>query len=127
MPKKESAIKILIIEDDNFLAGMYAEKFQREEWEVLIASEGASGLKLAKKELPNVILLDILLPKKDGFVVLEELKAEKKTKEIPVLLLTNLGQKNDVERGLAAGAAGYLIKAHFMPSEVIEKVKQLVK
>ena len=71
-------------------------------------------------------MLDILLPKLDGFAVLEKLKNDPETKPIPVILLTNLGQKDDVEKGLEAGAADYLIKAHFKPSEVVDKVKKVL-
>jgi len=117
-------IKILIIEDDSFLLGMYAAKFNVEKFEVIIAEDGEKGLKLAFKELPDVILLDIFLPKKNGFDVLKELKGDESAKKIPVILLTNLSQKSEIEQGLSLGAADYLIKAHFMPSEVVEKVKK---
>lgn len=124
---KGGKLKILLVEDDSFLAEMYATKLNLEGFEVFMAADGEKGLRLAQKELPNVILLDILLPKLDGFIVLERLKKDAKTKDIPVILLTNLSQKEDVERGLEAGAVDYLIKAHFMPSEVIEKIKKYAK
>ncbi|MBA3047041.1 response regulator [Patescibacteria group bacterium] len=117
-------IKILIIEDDSFLLGMYAAKFNLEKFEVILAEDGEKGLMLAFKELPDVILLDIFLPKKNGFDVLKELKGDESAKKIPVILLTNLSQKSEIEQGLSLGAADYLIKAHFMPSEVVEKVKK---
>jgi DNA-binding response OmpR family regulator len=126
MPNKEQKIKILLVEDDSFLAGMYATKFGLEGFEVKIGADGEEGLKLAKKEKPDVILLDILLPKIDGFTVLRKLKKDSKTKLIPVILLTNLGQKDDIKKGLEEGAEGYLIKAHFMPSEVVEKIKKII-
>jgi DNA-binding response OmpR family regulator len=81
----------------------------------------------AKRKKPDIILLDVLLPKLDGFAVLEKLKEDPATKEIPVILLTNLGQKDDVEKGLESGAADYLIKAHFKPSEVVDKVKKILR
>lgn len=118
--------KILIVEDDTFLAGIYANKFEREGFEVVLAVDGEAGIKLAKKEHPDIILLDILLPKLDGFEVLEQLKVEKDLHAIPVILLTNLGQKEDVDKGLKLGAADYLIKAHFMPAETVEKVKKVL-
>jgi len=117
-------IKILIVEDDSFLLSMYASKFNLENFEVIIAEDGEKGLKLAFKELPDVILLDIFLPKKNGFDVLQELKGDEKTSKIPVILLTNLSQKEEIEKGLDMGAKDYLIKAHFMPSEVVEKIKK---
>lgn len=132
MPKKTThdqsgKPKILIIEDDPFLAGMYVTKFGMEGFSVDLANDGRQGLKKAKDWHPDLILLDILLPIMDGFQVLQSLKRDEDTQEIQVVLLTNLGQKDDVERGLSLGAADYLIKAHFMPGEVIEKVRRLLK
>jgi DNA-binding response OmpR family regulator len=125
--KKLSKTKIVLVEDDNFLAGMYVTKLQLEGFDVHLAADGEKGLKLVKEERPAVILLDIVLPKMSGFDVLKDLKSEATTKDIPVILLTNLGQRDDVKKGLSLGAVDYLIKAHFMPSEVVEKIKKLVK
>ncbi len=122
-PKKT---KILIVEDDTFLAGIYASKFEKEGFEVFLAVDGELAVKMGQKEKPDIVLLDILLPKLDGFEVLEKLKADNSTKQIPVILLINLGQKEDVDKGLKLGAADYLIKAHFMPSETVDKVKKVL-
>jgi len=119
-------IKILLVEDDPFLLSMYATKFETENFEVIVAEDGDKGLKLAIQELPNIILLDVLLPKKDGFEVLKELKSNKATSNIPVILLTNLSQKSEIEQGLSMGVEDYLIKAHFMPTEVVEKIKKIL-
>lgn len=124
---KEKKIRILIVEDDSFLAGIYASKFQSEGFDVMLASDGEAGLATATKEIPDLVLLDILLPKMDGFEVLEKLKSQEATKNIPVILLTNLGQKEDIDKGLKLGASDYLIKAHFMPHETVEKVKKVLK
>lgn len=124
MSKKE--INLLIVEDDVFLADLYRTKFELEGFKVYVAYDGEKGLELAKKYLPQVILLDLVLPKVSGFEVLEKIKAEKKLKDIPIILLTNLSQKADVDKGLSLGADDYLIKAHFMPSEVVAKIKKLV-
>lgn len=118
--------KIVIIEDDIFLAEMYATKFEFEGFDMQVASNGDEGLKLVKKTKPDIVLLDILLPKQNGFEVLEELKKDDELREIPVVLLTNLGQKEDIEKGLELGAVDYLIKAHFVPSEVVQKVKNVI-
>jgi len=83
-------------------------------------------LEAVEKSQPDIILLDLVLPKLTGFEVLEKIKSQDKLKKIPVILLTNLSQKSDVEKGLKLGADDYLIKAHFMPSEVVSKIKQLV-
>jgi len=106
---------------------MYKTKFEMEGFKVITAEDGFKGFQLAKEGKPDIILLDILLPKMDGFEVLEKVRSSKDTKDIPVILLTNLGQKEDVKKGLDRGANGYLIKAHFMPSEVVEKVKSVLR
>ena len=120
-------IKVLIVEDDNFLVEMYTTKFELEGFSVVSAEDGEKGLEVAKNEHPDIILLDILMPKMDGFTTLVELKKDESLKNTPVILLTNLGQKEDVKKGFELGAAGYLIKAHFMPSEVVEKIKKILE
>ncbi len=122
----ENLIKILIVEDDTFLLNMYADKFRAEKFDVSVADNGIKALKLAQENKPEIILLDILLPKKNGFEVLEELKANKETKSIVVILLTNLSQKDEIKKGMDLGAKDFLIKAHFMPNEVVAKVKKLL-
>lgn len=123
----EKKIRILLVEDDTFLVEMYTTKFDLEGFEVMAAEDGKKGLEMAKKEKPDIILLDILMPKMDGFEVLDALKKDKEMSGIPVVLLTNLGQKDDVKKGFEKGAVGYLIKAHFMPSEVVDKIKKILK
>lgn len=122
----EEKIKILLIEDDPFLSSMYTTKFELDGFTVVSGDDGRKGLDLAMVEIPDIILLDILMPVMDGFEVLENLKKDERTKNIPVILLTNLNQKDDIERGLKMGANDYLIKAHFMPSEVVAKIRKLL-
>lgn len=117
---------ILLIEDDSFLSNIYKTKFEMEGYKVITAMDGEAGLTFAKTKNPDLILLDILLPKMDGFTVLKEIKANDKSKNIPVILLTNLGQKDDVSKGLELGAVDYLIKAHFKPSETVDKVRKII-
>ncbi len=117
-------IKILLVEDDSFLLSMYATKFELEGFKVIMAEDGEKAVRQAIKETPDIILLDIILPKMNGFEVLRQLKAERQTATIPVILLTNLSQKEEIEQGLKMGARDYLIKAHFMPSEVVDKIKK---
>lgn len=124
MPKEK--IKILLVEDDSFLLGMYATKFEMEDFKVVTAEDGEKALRVAQKEMPALILLDVILPKLNGFEVLKQLKNSQATAKIPVILLTNLSQKEEIEQGLKIGADDYLIKAHFMPSEVVEKIKQVL-
>lgn len=123
---KKDIIKILLIEDDPFLLSMYSVKFESEDFKVLTAEDGEKGIKIALKEKPEIILLDILLPKMNGFEVLAKLKKSDETKNIPIILLTNLSQKDEISKGLSLGADDYLIKAHFMPSEVVEKIKKYI-
>jgi len=118
--------KIMIVEDDEFLVQMYATKLEMQDYTVITASDGKQALKLIKKQQPDLVLLDLNLPVMDGFQVLEALKADKETAEIPVLVLTNYGQKEHIDRCLNLGAADYLIKAHFVPSEVLDKIKDLL-
>lgn len=120
MPKQQT---ILLVEDDGFLVQMYASKLEMEGFKVLAAVDGEKALRIIKKEHPDLILLDILLPKKDGFQVLKELKQDESVKDIPVVVLSNLGQREDIEKCFSLGAVDYLIKAHFIPSEVIAKLK----
>ena len=124
---ENTGANVLIVEDDVFLSGIYQKKFEMEGFKVIMAGDGEAGWQTAKKKKPDIILLDILLPKLDGFAVWEKLKKDAETKNIPVILLTNLGQKDDVEKGLEQGAVDYLIKAHFKPSEVVDKVNKILK
>ena len=126
MPQNKQT-HILIVEDDIFLAEIYQKKFEMEGFKVSMASNGEKGLADIKKKRPDIVLLDILLPKLDGFAVLEATKEDSSVKNIPIILLTNLGQKDDVQRGLDEGAVDYLIKTHFKPSEVVDKVRKVLE
>lgn len=125
MPRNKKTI--LLVEDDEFLAELYSTKLTLDGFQVFLATDGQKGLRLAKEKMPDLVLLDILLPKMDGFTVLSELKKDPKTKNIPVILLTNLCQKEEVKKGLALGAVDYLIKAYFMPSEVVVKINKALE
>ncbi|MCX6784430.1 MAG: response regulator [Candidatus Komeilibacteria bacterium] len=118
---------ILIVEDDSFLAQMYANKLQFSDFTVLAAADGEKGLSMAKKQQPDLIVLDLILPKKDGFAVLADLKKDPTTQKIPVLILSNLSQRAEVDRCLALGAVDYLIKAHTIPSEVVNRIKEILQ
>ncbi|MEK7558158.1 MAG: response regulator [Patescibacteria group bacterium] len=122
----EQKVKILLIEDDGFLVSMYLAKFELENFAVTTADDGEKGIKLAISESPDIILLDVGLPKMDGFEVLKQLKADSQTSRIPVILLTNLSQQCQIEQAMKLGAVDFLIKAHFMPSEVVEKIKKYI-
>ena len=119
-------IKIVLVEDDTFLSSMYATKLGLEGFQVFQAYDGEKGLRLITKERPQLILLDLVMPQMDGFSVLKELQKDPTLSSIPVIVLSNLGEKNSVDQALALGAKDYLIKAHFLPSEVINKVKKVL-
>lgn len=119
--------RILLAEDDLFLQKMYAVKLGREGLEVDVADDGEKALAAMRARRPDVVLLDIIMPKKDGFTVLEEMKADSALKDIPVIVLSNLGEVEDVKRAKRLGADDYLIKAHFLPSEVVAVVKKYIK
>jgi DNA-binding response OmpR family regulator len=121
------AKKILIVEDDKFLRELIAKKVKDENYQVAQAVDGEEALEKAKEENPDLILLDLILPGMDGFEVLRKIKEEASLSSIPVIILSNLGQSEEVERGLKLGAVDYLIKAHFTPGEIIEKIKRILK
>lgn len=124
---KNKKISVLIIEDDSYISDMYRIKLESENFEVAIAGDGTIGIKMLEKQKPDIILLDVVMPKMDGFDVLKTIKGNPELKEVPVVLLTNLSQKENVERGFELGADSYIIKAHFTPSEVVEKIKGILK
>lgn len=119
--------KILIIEDEATLQKALMTFLIEEGFEVLSAMDGEEGLKMAKIGKPDLVLLDIILPKKDGYEVLAELKEEKTTKSIPVILLTNLESPEDVEKAFAKGASTYLVKADHKIEDIVKKIKETLK
>lgn len=118
---------ILLVEDDAFIAGMYQTKLSMLGYTVRVASDGEEGWTMLTSEPPDLLLLDIVLPKRDGFEILAAARKDPKLKSLPILLLTNLGQKPDVQHGLELGANDYVIKAHFTPSEVVEKIEKVLR
>jgi len=120
--------KILIIEDDKFLRELITRKLSSENFEIIGAIDGESGLKMLQEQKADLVLLDLILPGMGGFEVLAKIRQDPQIANVPVIILSNLGQREDVEKGLKLGAVDYLVKAHFTPNEIIEKVKQsLVK
>ena len=118
---------ILIIEDDKFLRDLIAKKLKKEGFDISEAIDGEKGLKKTKTEKPDLVLLDLILPGIDGFEVLAEIKKDSALIKIPIIILSNLGQKDDIERGMKLGAVDYLIKAHFTPGEIIDKIKTILE
>jgi DNA-binding response OmpR family regulator len=124
---EEKNKKILIVEDDKFLRELISQKLVKENFDIAEAVDGEQAVKKVKDVNPDLILLDLILPGIDGFEVLTKIKEDPVLAEVPVIILSNLGQKDDIEKGLNLGATDYLIKAHFTPSEIIEKVKKNLK
>ncbi|OGZ19556.1 MAG: hypothetical protein A2481_00210 [Candidatus Yonathbacteria bacterium RIFOXYC2_FULL_47_9] len=116
--------KILIIEDDEHISKIYDIKLKSEGMNVTIARDGVEGLEKVESEDPALILLDLMIPKKDGFEVLAEIKKMPKRKNVPVIVLSNLGQQSDVDRVMALGAVDYLVKANLSFQEVVAKIRQ---
>ncbi|PIZ46058.1 response regulator [candidate division WWE3 bacterium CG_4_9_14_3_um_filter_41_6] len=119
--------RILIVEDDFFIRELYERQFTKEGYDVLVADDGAKGLVMASQEKPELILLDIMLPKLNGLDLLRTLKTKDETKSIPVILLTNLGQESVIKEGFELGAESYLIKSAYTPSQIIEEIKNFLE
>ena len=115
--------KVLSIEDDAFLSSLVSSKLIDAGFSVITAGTGKEGIAKAGLEKPNLILLDIMLPDMGGFEILETLKGNPATKDIPVIILSNLGGREEIEKGVALGAASYLIKSNILPHEVAEMVE----
>ena len=119
--------KILIIEDDKFLRELMVRKFDTEkDFEINTAVDGESGLRAMKEEKPDLVLLDLILPGIGGFDILSKMKEDVILSGIPVIILSNLGRQDDVEKGLSLGAVDYMVKAHFTPNEIVAKVRQVL-
>lgn len=119
--------KILVVEDDKFLRELISQKLSREGYTVIEAVDGEKGIESIKENVPGLVLLDLILPGIDGFEVLAKMKADPNLANIPVIILSNLGQKDDIEKGMEMGATDYLIKAHFTPGEIIQKIQSIAK
>ena len=121
-------LKILMIEEDRFLRKIYKNKLTQTGFEFLEATNGEEGLNKVISEKPDLVLLDLILPKKSGFDVLIEMQRRKEIKDIPVVILSNLAQETDIQRGFDLGAKDYLVKPNISLSEVVGRVKEcLVK
>lgn len=118
--------KILFIEDEAVLQQTLGDALQSQGYKLLSAMDGATGLRLAKSELPDLILLDLMLPEKDGFEILEELRKYPKTENMPIIVLTNLEGLKDIDRVLSAGTTTYLVKTRYSLEDVLKKVKEML-
>ncbi|MDD3480863.1 MAG: response regulator [Patescibacteria group bacterium] len=118
--------KIMIVEDDVTLRDIYTTRFKAEGYEVVTASDGEAALSTAVKEKPNLILLDIMMPKISGFDVLDILRDTEETKNTKIVVMSALSQTSDIEKGKTLGANAYLVKSQVTLSEVVEKVKAIL-
>jgi len=132
--------KILLVEDDPFLIDIYSTRLKKSGFKLEIADNGGEALKKIRKRnaanfgkkkkknlWPDVLILDIVLAGIDGWQVLQEIKKDEKLKDLKIIVFTNLGQKEEVEKGLRLGATKYLVKAHYTPSELVEEIEKIIK
>ena len=117
--------KILVIEDDKFLLKIIKKKLSSEDYQLIQAMNGEEGLRAAREEKPDLILLDLVLPEMDGFEVLKKLKDNPTCSNIPVIILSNLGEKEKIDKGLKLGAADYLVKSDLNPGEIVKRIKSV--
>ncbi|MBI4836956.1 MAG: response regulator [Candidatus Portnoybacteria bacterium] len=118
--------KILIVEDDNLIAEMYAGKFKKAGYEVAVAKDGLEAITKAKENKPDLVISDIVLPNKDGFEILQTIKNDPELKSTKVILFTNLGEPENIKKGIESEADAYLIKAHSTPSQIVEKIEEIL-
>jgi DNA-binding response OmpR family regulator len=117
---------ILIIEDELAFRRVYEDLLKGEGYNVLVAEDGDSGWQIASEEIPDLIVLDLALPKLHGFEVLKKIRSQPTTKHIPVLIMTVLGEQQDIRKGFELGANDYLVKGYYSPSEMLNKVRMLL-
>lgn len=119
--------KILLVEDDPFLIDIYSTKLKEADFSVEVAQDGEEALRKIKEMVFDLILLDIVLPTVNGWEILRNIRRDSNLKELKVVVLSNLGEKEEVEKGLEAGADRYLVKAHYTPTEVVKEIKQILE
>lgn len=122
----EKKIKVMIVEDEPALRDIYSTKLEMEGFEVTSAGDGVEGLSKIIETVPDIVLLDVVLPVKDGFQVLQDLKSNPRTEGIPVIIMSNLGQNYEVKRGLSLGAEDFLTKADLTPDAIIERIREVL-
>ena len=118
--------KVLLAEDDPFLIDIYSTKFKSVGFDLSLADSGDKVLPKLKESKPDILLLDIVLPGMSGWEALAEIKKDSQFNGLKIIVLSNLGQKSEVEKGIEMGADGYLIKAHYTPTQIVEEIKKLL-
>jgi len=124
---KPLGAKIMVVEDDPFLASLTSGRLEKEGYKVFIATDGASALKMLEEDIPDAILLDIIMPGMNGFEVLKIIKSDQRYKNVAIIIFSNLGQENEIEEGKKLGADDFLVKAKFTLKEVVDKINALLK
>ena len=122
----ESKATILIVEDDPLMSRLYSKVFSIEGYEVITAADGEESLSAVHKNLPTLILLDVMMPKMNGLELLEKLKSDPSTKKIPVIMLTNLAGTADAEKAMTLGAVKYIVKSEYEPKQIVGMVKEIL-
>ena len=118
---------ILVVEDEQGMRDALKETLEESGYTTVLAEDGERGIEMARQHKPDLVLLDIILPKKDGFEVLRELKQDEKLKETPVILTTNLSEPSDIQKALDLGATTYLVKSNYSLSDIIEKIQEILE
>lgn len=118
------AQKILFVEDDALIVKIYTARLTKDGYEVYTADNGEDGIKIALEKRPDLVVLDVMMPKVDGFGVLQKLRADANFAKIPILLYSNLAQEEELKRALAMGATEFIVKANISPTELVEKIKK---
>jgi DNA-binding response OmpR family regulator len=126
MESMENKKKILIIEDDLFIRDIYHMKFSQEGFDVVIAEDGIRGLEELEKSIPDIVLLDVVMPRMNGVEVLKTMRNDARFNKIPIIMLTNISEKENISQDAGSSPDDYLIKSHFAPSEVVDKVNALL-
>jgi len=119
--------KVVLVEDNPFLIDIYTTKFKEVGFDVKVANDGEIVLDLLNKEKPDILILDIVLPNISGWELLKEIRKNEQFKDLPIIIFSNLGEKQQVEKGINLGAVRYLIKAQYTPSEIVEEVKKILE
>jgi len=119
--------KILLVEDDSLIVKIYSTRLKADGFVIISADNGEDGLTVAEKEFPDLILLDVMMPKVDGFTVLQKLRENPKFKSTPIIVYSNLGQESEMQKAIQMGATEFIVKANISPTELVNKIKSYVK
>ncbi len=123
---EETKKRILLVEDDSFLSNLLRVRFQKEGIDVVLAKDGEEAIKKMIEDSLSLVLLDLILPKKSGFEVLEQISSDPQIANVPVIIISNLGQTSDIERGKSLGAIEYFVKAKVSINDLVEKIKEYI-